>query len=106
MATKAEIDALRLLIAESDDVAPYDDIALGARLDASPSPIGLAAQIWREKAANYAALVNVSESGSSRSLGDLHKNALEMAKHFGDADPTTPGTGEAVRGVRMRRLTR
>lgn len=41
-----------------------------------------AAHVWRTKAANYAELVNVSESGSSRSLGDLQKNALSMAAQF------------------------
>jgi hypothetical protein len=106
VATKADIDALRLLIAESDDKAPYDDISLSVRLDAAASPEGLAAIIWREKAANYAALVTVSESGSSRSLSDLHKNALAMAKSLSDADPSNPGTGPAVRGVVIRRLTR
>lgn len=106
MAEKAAIDALRLLIAEPDDKAPYTDLALSIRLDVAASPVGLAADIWREKAANYAALVNVSESGSSRALSDLHKNALEMAKHFGSVDPANPGTGSAVRGVVMRRLTR
>lgn len=106
MAEKAAIDALRLLISEPDDKAPYDDIALSIRLDASPSTQGLAADIWREKAASYAALVNVSESGSSRSLSDLHKNALAMAKALGDVDPSNPGSGPAVRGVVMRRLTR
>lgn len=106
MADKATIDALRLLIAEPDDKAPYTDLALSIRLDAAASSQGLAGEIWREKAANYAALVNVSESGSSRSLSDLHKNALAMAKHFGEIDPANPGTGTAVRGVVMRRLTR
>jgi hypothetical protein len=106
MASKEQITALRLLINEQDDKAPYDDIALSTRIDATPSTEGLAAQIWREKAAMYASLVNVSESGSSRSLSDLHKNALAMAKALGDSDPAAPGSGPSVRGVRMRRLTR
>lgn len=38
--------------------------------------------IWREKAASYAELVDVSESGSSRKMSDLHKNAIEMAKQY------------------------
>jgi hypothetical protein len=95
-----------LLIDESADVAPYDDISLSNRLDAATSPLSLSKEIWLEKAASYASLVNVSESGSSRSMSDLSKNALAMAKAMGDADPTAPGTGDAVRGVRMQRLTR
>lgn len=38
--------------------------------------------IWREKAASYAKMVDVNESGSSRSFSDLSKNALAMAKEF------------------------
>lgn len=106
MATASEIAAFRLLIDESDDKLPYTDAALGERLDAATSPQALAAVIWTEKAAALAALVDVSESGSSRSLGQLQDKALAMAKVFKDADPTAPGTGSAVRGVRMSRLTR
>lgn len=106
MATAEAIAAFRLLIDESADKLPYDDVALSARLDGAVSTYGLATEIWREKAAAYAALVNVSESGTSRSLSDLHKNALAMAKALGEADPSAPGSGAAVRGVRMQRLTR
>lgn len=105
MATAEEIAAFRLLINEPENVEPYTDAVLGVRIDSATSSEALAAQIWREKAATYAALVSVSESGSSRQLSDLHKNALEMAAAFGKADATAPG-GPAVRGVRMARLTR
>jgi hypothetical protein len=106
VATAEQIAAFRLLIDEAEDRDPYDDLALGRRLDAALSSQALAQEIWLEKAAKYASLVNVSESGSSRSMSDLHKNALAMAKGFGDVDPTAPGTGTASRGVRMKKLTR
>jgi len=106
VATTEEIAAFRLLINESEDKLPYDDATIGARLDAATSSQSLAAEIWREKAASYADLVTVSESGSSRNFSDLHKNALAMADALSKADPTAPGTGTAVRGVRMHRLTR
>lgn len=35
--------------------------------------------IWRAKAGRFSALVNLSESGSSRNNGDLYKNALAMS---------------------------
>lgn len=106
MATAEEIAAFRLLINQPINAAPYTDEALSDRLDLASSVQSLASIIWSEMAASYASMVNVSESGSSRSLSDLHKNAIAMAKYFSDNDPTTPGTGEAVRGVRMHRLTR
>lgn len=102
MATAEEIAAFRLLIDEANDALPYDDASLSLRLDDATSTEALAKQIWLEKAASYAALVNVSESGSSRSMSDLHKNALNMAKTFGDVDPAGP----SARGVRMQKLTR
>lgn len=37
------------------------------------------AAAWRRKAASYARMMDVSESGSSRKMSDLHKNALAMA---------------------------
>lgn len=105
MATSEEIAAFRLLVDESADKLPYDDISISSRLDTASSPEALATQIWREKAARYASLVNVSESGSSRNLSDLHDHALKMAAVYANADATAPG-GAAVRGVRMMRLTR
>lgn len=104
MATAEEIAAFRLLIDESADALPYDDVSLSLRLDAAASPQALGREIWLEKAAKYSSLVNVSESGSSRSMSDLNKNALAMAKALGDAEPDAPGG--AVSGVRMHKLTR
>lgn len=106
MATAEQIAGLRLLIAEAADELPYSDQVLEERIDGAATLQGLAAEIWTEKAARYAELVSVSESGSSRQLSDLHDNALTMAKHFTSIDPQTPGTGSAVRGTRMSRLTR
>jgi len=106
MATAEEIAAFRLLIDENDDKLPYTDAAIGSRMDLATSQQALAAQIWTEKAAALAALVDVSESGSSRAMGQLQDKALSMAKVFQASDPTAPGTGADVRGTRMHRLTR
>lgn len=106
MATADDIAAFRLLIDEDADKLPYTDARLGERIDEATSVQALAADIWREKAAAYAALVNTSESGSSRNLSDLQKQALLMADTFTKVDPTAPGTGTTARGVRMSRLTR
>lgn len=104
MATVEGIAAFRLLIDEQADKLPYTDAVLSDRLDAAASPYALAAEIWREKAATYASLVNVSESGSSRNLSDLHKNALAMATELSGSDPSAAAS--STRGVRMSRLTR
>jgi hypothetical protein len=102
MATADEIATFRLLIAEPDEET-YTDAQLSEILDASASGNAAAAQIWTQKAASAATLVNVSESGSSRSLGDLQKNALAMAKVFGDA---VEGDQSTSPGVRISRIVR
>jgi hypothetical protein len=63
-----------------------------------------AASVWGSKAAEYAGLVNVSESGSSRSLGDLHKNALAMQKSFESKDAAA--IVEITRRSRTRAIVR
>lgn len=103
MATQVDVDTLRRLIAESEDVAPYQDATLSARIDVSPNLNTLARDIWMEKAAAYAALVNTTEGGSSRNMGDLYKQALSMAGNFSKLapEPIVPG-----RGTRVTKLTR
>jgi hypothetical protein len=103
MASQAAIDAFRLLIGNPPNEDPYTDAQLSARLDAASSPEALAAVVWRERAAGYSTLVNVSESGSSRSLGDLYKNALAMAVYF---DKAQPGDSSVQVGTRVSKLTR
>jgi hypothetical protein len=38
--------------------------------------------LWEFKAATYAEMVTMNESGSSRNLSDLHKQALAMVAYF------------------------
>jgi hypothetical protein len=104
MATPEAIAALRLLIAEPTE-EDYDDATLDAALDAvSGNADSAAASIWTQKAASYAMMVDVSESGSSRKLGDLHKNALSLAAAFGSSAETVVNPPQV--GTRIRRLTR
>ena len=102
MATTAEVAALRALINEPTDET-YSDEQLSLLIDTAGSVNAAGSEVWLSKAAQYATLVNVSESGSSRNLGDLHKNALAMAKQLGaEADEDT----SAATGIRIRRITR
>lgn len=83
MATEAEVARLRLLIGEPTDEV-YTDADLNARLDAASGDSNrVAYEIWTEKAAASAELVDISEGGSSRKMGDIYEQALNMAKHFG-----------------------
>jgi hypothetical protein len=105
MATAEQIAELRLLIAEpTGDV--YTDAILGTMIDARSGDMnGSAYDVWVQKAAAAAELVDISEGGSSRKMGDVYEQALSMARHFASA---TPGgvTPEAPRYPRLTKLRR
>jgi hypothetical protein len=83
MATSDQMAALRRAAnITSEDDATYPDGLLSAIIDAAGSVEAAAARIWREKAAATAEMVNTTESGSSRALSDIHRNALELAAGF------------------------
>lgn len=104
MASVADIAALRLLIAEPD-VETYTDAMLGAEIDADDGDLNKAAfNIWTQKAARSAELVDISEGGSSRKMGDIYEQALSMAKHF--AGLIIGGEPEPLSRTRVHKLTR
>jgi hypothetical protein len=96
MATPEQISSLRLLVAEPDDAEPYTDAALSVRLDLDGNINKTAFAIWTEKAAAWAGLADITEGGSSRKQGDLHEQALNMAKQFSalltEGAPTVGGS--------------
>lgn len=80
MATREQVNQLRLM-ADYHETDPYDDTQLSAMID-STSVNRAAERLWTEKAATLAKMVDIAESGSSRRMGDLGKNALAMASYF------------------------
>lgn len=104
MADAVTIADLRRLINEPDDVEPWTDLVLSARLDLwTGTTSALAANIWREKAATYSELVDIQEGASSRKLSQLYTQALKMA------DGLDGGGAAAVTGrgfSRTRRIER
>lgn len=89
MASPEDIATLRDLVGEPDETNGWTDEKLGELIDSSESMMLAASKVWASKAATYATLVDVSESGSSRKLSDLHKNALAMAGYFSKAHEAT-----------------
>lgn len=81
MATDEDVAAVRRMAAEPG-TETYSNDAISALVDAKGSREAAASAIWSEKASGLATLVNTSESGSSRSLGDLYKNAQSMANFY------------------------
>lgn len=66
----------------------------------------LAGSLWEKKAADWAVLVNTSESGSSRSASQQFDHAIAMVKVFkGDGSNGTDGTTAYPRSTRIVRAT-
>jgi hypothetical protein len=95
VASDTEIAQLRRMTALDPDDAIYTDTLLGGMID----DLGIdptAKQIWREKAAAAAGLVDITESGSSRALSALRKGYLEMAEAV---DPVAAGKQSYTVGI-------
>lgn len=105
MASPEQIAALRQLINEPDDTNGWTDDSLGGLIDSGLTLNGAAGSVWNIKAGQYSSLVDVSESGSSRKLGDLHKNALAMALRFRALDAEEAETAEPA-GIVIQRIRR
>lgn len=82
MASLEDLTTLREYVNEPDDTNGWTDDRLSGILDAGLTPYSAAGRVWALKAGQYSTLVDVSESGSTRKLSDLRKNAMEMAKHY------------------------
>lgn len=70
--------------------------------DADSNVLAAAAQGWLMKASEYAGLVSTSEGGSRVDLSDLHKHAVEMAKHYESISGGVAGS----RGVKSKLAVR
>lgn len=82
MATVEDIELLREYVGELTDTNGWTDERLDKFADRADTLLFAAADVWAVKAGEYAGLVNVSESGSSRSLSDLLKQAKEMEAYY------------------------
>lgn len=82
------IDRVRRMVDETDLTnSLYTDSQIQEYIDENTTEEGIdyngtAAQIWEEKAGYFSALVDTSESGSSRKMSDLYKNSIAMAKLY------------------------
>jgi hypothetical protein len=100
MATQEEINEARALVPDTN----LTDDQIGAIIDGSDCMNQAVGKMWGELAGRLANLVNISEAGSSRSMGDLQKNALSMAKYYadlgcGDSTPVDPTKVTRTRAI-------
>ena len=82
MATEAEIQEVQFMLDGSAGTAGWDENRIGDQLDAGLSPNEIAARYWEWKVNNSVSLANVSESGSSRSLGQVFDHIKERAAYY------------------------
>jgi hypothetical protein len=102
MATASEIAYVRQLINEPDDSNGWTDVRIAEFIDNADTTRLAAADIYGVKASSYEKLVDISESGSSRKMSDLLKNALLLQKALREGEDD----GEIVDPLANRPRTR
>lgn len=90
MATTEEIAELRDLVNDTETPYTFSAQVLSTHIDTEGSVRAAAGVVWTIKATKLAGLVDVTEGSSSRKLGSLYKQALEMAAYFGASPESTP----------------
>jgi len=98
MATVDQIARLRRMIDAVDDDSVYTDELLSDLIDVEGFEAS-AAMIWKEKASSFAALVDMTESGSTRRLSQLADQALKMAATFVPEPSTDTSGGSYTVGI-------
>lgn len=79
MATQDQLDDLKRLIGDTN----FTDEELGEIIDENNGNLQAAASVvWESQAARYSKIVDITESGSSRKMGDLFDNAMKMAAWY------------------------
>lgn len=93
MANELDIQRVRDL---TNGAEGFTDEQIGAALDSGATIREFCYDFWTKKATEYSTMVNVSESGSSRNMGDMYKNALAIADRFSPLDPTPQNRGAKI----------
>lgn len=109
MATAAQIRRLRRLVGDripqggTDQDTFWSDTELGEIYDEKKTYEAAAYECWREKAGEYARLIDISDSGVDRKLSQKHTNANRMVETYRKAiaDGATAGSALRVVGIAM-----
>lgn len=117
MATEREVQEVKDLLPKDAAASGWDEQRINADLDAGLSKNRIAFQFWGNRAANTFTLTAVSESGSSRTLSEIHRNAVAMRDTYQklvDKEeeeetpvvPTNPARGPGIYTHAIRRVAR
>lgn len=101
----AQVRRLRAMVAEGTQDS-YTDALLHAILILNDYSIeSAAAQVWREKAAEYSDLVDTSEGGSTRKLSQLYDRAAKQAEYY-EGISGTGSSAPVVTSTVVRKIER
>lgn len=114
MATEAEIRVVREKLGPDAAQGGWTDTRIDEDLTLGKTPNEIALAWWEYRASNTAHLVDVNESGSSRTLSRIHSNAVAMAERYKSlvdaeneiTDPALPTRGPGIRTFPIRRIAR
>lgn len=108
MAEQLQVDEVRNNLPKEAEAEGWDDVKISAMLDGGMSVTRIVANWWRYRATQTANFVDVSESGSSRSLSTIHKNAVELRDYWDKklADEENPPIVETVGRIAFHRIKR
>ena len=80
----ADIDMVRDQLPPNALVLGWDDAKIQQVIDDAGSVSKAVLAFWRWRAGQTVNMIDVSESGSSRSLSTIHKHAMDMVKYWTD----------------------
>lgn len=109
MATEAEITAVQAMLggAEAAEENGWDANKIEDLIDGGSTPNAIAASYWEERYAATSELIDISESGSSRGLSAVTRNARDLAALYRkrvDDEVTPPDVRQGIRSHRMTRV--
>lgn len=107
MATLEQIEAAKYKLPADAEEYGWDDGRIAALIDAQVTGNAFLLAYWEKVASDTAGYVDMSESGSSRSLSQIHKNAVSMAKIYRDlvAKEANPDPINKI-GIRSKAIRR
>jgi len=106
MATQDEISAFKNLLPKNAADYGWTDELIGQLIDDGISQNAMLLRYWDKVAADTSEYVDMSESGSSRALSQIHKSALEMAKLFQGRIEQEENPPATTAGIRSRPIAR
>lgn len=96
MAEPGDIAKVREYVGEPNVSEGWTDERIASFIDGAKNLKLAASEIWIVKAGTFSAVVDVTESGSSRKMGSLQDKALKMAGYYLAAGKAEQNEGVAL----------